>query len=72
MSRKNTKNSVKQPELDLEKWKPDLDKRLDTTLYSKYHGKLTGLLVSLVEGEAKSLLKEMVDKDPNQKNCLRS
>ena len=25
MSRKNTKNSVKQPELDLEKWKPEVD-----------------------------------------------
>ena len=24
-SRKNTKNSVKQPELDLEKWKPEVD-----------------------------------------------
>ena len=45
-----------------ENWTDLDDLNLDLTLYDKFSGELFGVLVQLIEGEAKATLKEMVDK----------
>ena len=49
-----------------EKWDPASDTQLDQLVYERYKGELYGLLCGLTEGDAKSVVRTVVDKGYSQ------
>ena len=49
-----------------EKWDPAADTQLDQLVYERYKGELYGLLCGLTEGDAKSVVRTVVDKGYSQ------
>ena len=46
---------------DGDKWDPGEDRNLDMNIYDKFKGELYGLMCSITQGEAKTLVKSVVD-----------